>query len=117
MRMHPFAVLGDPVRRRIVEVLAQGERTAGDLVQVVGGEFGISQSAVSQQLKVVRQQGFATVRSEGRRRVYTLDPGPLQAIGAWVDHYSAFWEEALDDLGAELERAKAERASRNGPAS
>lgn len=108
--MHPFTVLGDPVRRRLVEVLATGEHSAGELVEVVGGEFGITQSAVSQQLQVLREEGFASVRAEGRRRIYTIDPGPLRTIGAWIAHYRAFWESALDDLGNEIERGKDEKA-------
>jgi len=112
--MHPFAVLGDPVRRRIVELLAEGERTSGEVVTAVGQEFGITQSAVSQQLKVLRDAGFARVRAEGRRRVYALDPGPLRTIDEWLAHYRAFWQDALEDLAAEVERGKAERAARGG---
>lgn len=80
-----------------------------------GGEFGITQSAVSQQLQVVRQQGFATVRSEGRRRIYAIDKGPFQTITDWVSHYSAFWAVALNDLGAELEKGKAARTASGKP--
>ncbi len=115
--MHPFAVLGDPVRRRIVELLAQGEHTSGEVVDAVGGEFGITQSAVSQHLKVLRDAGFAKVRAEGRRRVYALDPGPLRTIDEWLAHYRAFWRDALEDLAAEVERGKAERAAAEGPLS
>jgi len=104
--MHPFTVLGDPVRRRLVEVLAGGERSAGELVEVVGAEFGIGQSAVSQQLQVLRENGFASVRAEGRRRYYSLEAQPLTAIGAWLQHYGAFWSTALDDLALEVERSR-----------
>ena len=104
--MHPFTVLGDPVRRRLVEVLAGGERSAGELVEVVGAEFGIGQSAVSQQLQVLRENGFASVRAEGRRRFYALEPQPLATIGAWLQHYSAFWASALDELALEVERGR-----------
>jgi DNA-binding transcriptional ArsR family regulator len=115
--MHPFAVLGDPVRRRLVEVLATGEHSAGELVDLIGGEFGITQSAVSQQLQVLREEGFATVRAEGRRRIYTIDPEPLRTIGAWIAYYRTFWERALDDLADEIERGKAERVQQGRPAS
>lgn len=115
--MHPFAVLGDPVRRRLVEVLATGERPAGELVDLVGGEFGITQSAVSQQLQVLRKKGFATVRSAGRRRIYALDPEPLRSIGAWIAYYRQFWESALDDLADEIERGKAQHVQRGRSAS
>ncbi len=106
--MHPFTVLGDPVRRRLVEELSAGERSAGELVAVVGGEFGISQSAVSQQLQVLREHGFASVRAEGRRRVYSIEPQPLATIGAWLAHYGAFWEEKLGQLELELQRGRPE---------
>src|SRR5690606_35052090 len=114
--MHPFAVLGDPVRRRLVEVLAAGEHAAGDLVELVGGEFSITQSAVSQQLQVLREQGFASVRAEGRRRIYALDPAPLMRVNAWIAYYRSFWETALDDLEGEIENGKAERARSGRPA-
>ena len=77
LTVHAFDVLGDPVRRRILELLAAGETSAGDVAARVGGEFGISQPAVSQHLKVLRDNGFATVRAEGTRRLYAVDPsGP-----------------------------------------
>lgn len=113
--MHPFAVLGDPVRRRIVEVLAIGERSSGELVDVVGGEFGITQSAVSQQLKILRTAGFAQVRPDGRRRIYALDPAPLMAIDDWIVHYRAFWTRTLSDLESEVARGQAERKRRDEP--
>ena len=67
--MHAFDVLGDPVRRRILEVLRDGETSAGDVAAVVRVEFGISQPAVSQHLRVLRDNGFTTVRAEGARRL------------------------------------------------
>jgi DNA-binding transcriptional ArsR family regulator/catechol 2,3-dioxygenase-like lactoylglutathione lyase family enzyme len=102
--MHPFTVVADPVRRRIVEVLAGGERTAGELVAVVGGEFGISQSAVSQQLKVLRDHGFARVRPAGARRIYALEPTAVAAMDEWLRAVSGFWADRLGDLAAEVER-------------
>ncbi|HZJ09788.1 MAG TPA: metalloregulator ArsR/SmtB family transcription factor [Trueperaceae bacterium] len=112
--MHPFAVLADPVRRRIVELLASGEQSSGQVVDKVGPEFEITQSAVSQQLQTLREHGFARVRAEGRRRLYTLDPAPFMALDAWIAHYRAFWEGALDDLGEEIEASKAEHVKRKG---
>ncbi|HLU83010.1 MAG TPA: metalloregulator ArsR/SmtB family transcription factor [Trueperaceae bacterium] len=108
--MHPFAVLGDPVRRRLVEVLATREHSAGELVALIGQEFAIGQSAVSQQLRVLKDEGFATVRAEGRRRIYGIEPAPLESIGAWIAYYRSFWESALADLDDEIERGKRERA-------
>src|SRR3569833_1550084 len=67
--MHAFDVLGDPVRRRLLELMAEGERASGDMTAVIQAEFGITQSAVSQHLKVLRESGFATVRIDGARRL------------------------------------------------
>ena len=74
--MHALDILGDPVRRRIVELLAPGEASAGEVGTVIQAEFGISQPAVSQHLRVLREAGFARVRPEGTRRLYALDPAP-----------------------------------------
>jgi DNA-binding transcriptional ArsR family regulator len=111
--MHAFDILGDPVRRRLLELLASGERTAGDLGAVVQAEFGISQPAVSQHLKVLRENGFATVRAEGTRRIYAVDAEPLREVDAWLDPYRHFWTQRLDALATELARGK--RARRASP--
>jgi DNA-binding transcriptional ArsR family regulator len=107
--VHAFDVLGDPVRRRILELLAAGERAAGDVGVVVQAEFGITQSAVSQHLKVLRSNGFVEVRPEGTRRVYAVAPDPLREIDAWLDHFRKFWEPHLDALATELARGRRER--------
>ena len=107
--MHAFDVLGDPVRRRILELLASGELTSGAVTEVVREEFGISQPAVSQHLKVLRENGFATVRPEGTRRLYAVDPAGLREVDAWVQQFSAFWEQSLDALGTELARGRRAR--------
>ena len=107
--MHAFDVLGDPVRRRILELLAGGERTAGDVTTQVQREFGISQPAVSQHLKVLRESGFARVRAEGTRRLYAVDPVPLQEVDAWLDRFRQFWTPHLDALATELARGRRER--------
>ena len=86
-----FDVLGDPVRRRLLELLAGGERTSGEMTVVVQAEFGISQSAVSQHLKVLRDGGFATVRADGAKRFYSVAAGPLSAVDAWLQPFRAFW--------------------------
>lgn len=83
--MNAFDVLGDPVRRLLLELLADGEQSAGQLTLVVRDEFGISQPAVSQHLRVLRENGFATVRSEGTRRLYTIAPDRFDDVSAWVD--------------------------------
>ena len=110
--MHAFDVLGDPVRRRILELLATGEQTSGAVVAVIQEEFGISQPAVSQHLRVLRENGFATVRAAGTRRLYTVDASPLQEVDVWLDHFRRFWGQRLDALGTELARGKRERRLR-----
>jgi DNA-binding transcriptional ArsR family regulator len=119
--MHAFDVLGDPVRRRILELLADGERPAGEIGAVVQQEFGISQPRVSQHLRVLRDNGFTTVRAQGARRLYSVDPAPLQEIDRWLERYRRFWSQHLDALGTELARGRRERrtnASRQrGPTS
>jgi DNA-binding transcriptional ArsR family regulator len=107
--VHAFDVLGDPVRRRILELLADGERSAGDVAAVVGSEFGISQPAVSQHLRVLRDNGFATVRAEGTRRLYAVDPTGMQEVDAWVERFRVFWDQRLDALGTEIARGKRSR--------
>ncbi len=89
--MHAFDVLGDPVRRRILELLTAGEQSSGAITATVRDEFGISQPAVSQHLKVLRDNGFASVRSEGTRRLYAVRPEPLQDVDAWLSHFRSFW--------------------------
>jgi DNA-binding transcriptional ArsR family regulator len=110
--VHAFDVLGDPVRRRILELLADGESAAGEVTAVVQREFGISQPAVSQHLKVLRENGFASVRAEGTRRLYAVDPQPLQEVDVWLDTFRRFWLPKLDALGTELARGKRERRLR-----
>lgn len=107
--MHPFVVLGDPVRRRIVEMLATREHASGEVVDAIGPEFGITQPRVSQQLKVLRENGFARVRVDGPRRIYVLDPAPLRDVDAWLAHFRVFWNDALEDLADEIERGRDER--------
>lgn len=107
--VHAFDVLGDPIRRRILELLAAGELTSGAIGDVVQAEFRISQPAVSQHLKVLRENGFATVRPEGARRLYAVDAGPLHEVDAWLDPFRGFWEQRLDSLATELARGKRER--------
>lgn len=107
--MHAFEVLADPVRRRILELLADGELTAGGLTAAIVDEFGISQPAVSQHLKVLRESGFATVRPDGARRVYTVAGQPLSEVDAWVGQFRSFWAPHMDALATEVARGKKQR--------
>ena len=110
--MHAFDVLGDPVRRRILDLLADGELSSGAITTVVQEEFGISQPAVSQHLRVLRDSGFATVRPEGTRRLYAVDAAPFRELDGWIDHFRRFWDQRLDSLETELARGKRERRLR-----
>jgi DNA-binding transcriptional ArsR family regulator len=112
--VHAFDVLGDPVRRRILELLADGEQTSGAITDVVRVEFGISQPAVSQHLRVLRDSGFASVRADGARRFYAVEPAPLNEVDAWLDQFRRFWDQRLDALGTELARGRRARRTPTG---
>ena len=100
-----FQVLADPTRRRIVDALRRGERSVGQLVEIVD----ISQPGVSRQLAILQDADFVVVRPEGRRRMYSLRPEPFRELSAFVTGYRAIWEPRLDRLGAELERRRKNR--------
>lgn len=108
--MHAFDVLGDPVRRRILEIIGPGEKSSGDVVTVIQEEFGITQAAVSQHLKVLRDTGFAVVRPEGARRFYRLDPEPFRGVDQWLDQFRRFWTHKLEALATEVARGKRSRS-------
>ncbi|HEU5473090.1 MAG TPA: metalloregulator ArsR/SmtB family transcription factor [Actinophytocola sp.] len=112
--MHAFDVLGDPVRRRILELLAEGEQTSGAVTAVIQAEFGISQPAVSQHLRVLRENGFTVVRAEGTRRLYAVDSAPLREVDRWLEQFRRFWSQHLDALATELARGKRERRAKGG---
>ena len=107
--VHAFDVLGDPVRRRILELLADGEQASGAITAVIQEEFGITHSAVSQHLRVLRESGFTTVRAEGTRRLYAVDSDPLREVDQWLEHFRRFWSQPLDALATELARGRRER--------
>ena len=110
--MHAFDVLGDPVRRRILELLAEGEHASGEVVDIIFVEFGITQSAISQQLKVLRDSGFLTVRAEGTRRLYTIDTRPLAEVDGWLERFRRLWAPRLEALATEIARGKRSRKKR-----
>lgn len=110
--MHAFDVLADPVRRRILELLARGEHASGEIVEAVHADFGISQAAVSQHLKVLRENGFANVRAQGARRLYSVDTTGLQEVESWLETFRRQWEQRLDALGTEIARGKRKRKGR-----
>jgi DNA-binding transcriptional ArsR family regulator len=95
-----FEALADPTRRRIIELLADGERTAGQIAE----RFPVSRPAISRHLRVLRESGLVTYREEAQRRVYALDTAPLAAVDAWLGRYRAFWVNRLDAFETELVR-------------
>lgn len=107
--MHAFDVLGDPVRRHILELLAEGERRSGEIVEAIQDEFGITQAAVSQHLRVLRNNGFASSRIDGPRRIYSVDAQALQEVNAWLERFRAFWEPKLSALDTEIARGRKKR--------
>jgi DNA-binding transcriptional ArsR family regulator len=110
--MHAFDVLGDPVRRRILELLAHGDASAGAVTAVIRDEFGISQSAVSQHLRVLRESNFATARVDGARRLYAVEPAAMREVHDWLEQFRDIWSQHLDALGTELARGRRERRIR-----
>jgi DNA-binding transcriptional ArsR family regulator len=107
--MHAFDVLGDPVRRRILELLADGEMSAGGIGASIQQEFAITQPAVSQHLKVLRENGFTSVRPDGQRRLYAVNSEPLRDVDQWLDTFRRFWTPHLDALATEIARGKRQR--------
>src|SRR3954470_9657767 len=110
--VHAFDVLGDPVRRRILELLADGELTSGAVCAVIQHDFGITQPAVSAHLRVLRESGFANARADGARRLYSVNSDGLRDVDAWLDRFRRFWTPHLDALDTELARGRRERARR-----
>ncbi|ODU00715.1 MAG: transcriptional regulator [Pseudonocardia sp. SCN 72-86] len=96
----PFAVVADPTRRRVLDLLRTGPRTVTDLVDALG----VSQPTVSKHLRVLREAGIVTVRAEAQRRWYEIDPAPLAAIDDWLAPYRWMWADRLDALGHHLDR-------------
>ncbi|HCU78976.1 MAG: transcriptional regulator [Actinobacteria bacterium] len=107
--MHALDILGDPVRRRLLEVLARGPQPAGVLVDLVGGEFAISQPAISRHLRLLRESGFADADIDGTRRIYRLRPEGLDAASAYLDRLRAPLSQRLDALHTEIARGRSAR--------
>ncbi len=97
-----FRAIGDPTRRAILDLLSERERTVGELVE----RFDVSQPALSQHLRVLRDAGLVAPRKDGRRRVYRIEAEPLREVYDWVSHYERFWDEKLDALGRYLDRGE-----------
>ncbi len=104
--MTAFDILGDPVRRRLLELLADGEQTAGAMTATVMAEFGITQPAVSRHLRVLREAGFVSARPDGARRLYVVRPQAFAEIDDWVQRCTTFWNQRLDALDTEIARGR-----------
>lgn len=97
-----FRAVSDPTRRQMLELLRAGERSAAELAL----PFDMSQPAASQHLRVLRDAGLVDVRKEGRHRIYSLDPRPLQEVFDWAQYFEGFWRKKLSALGRELDRTR-----------
>jgi DNA-binding transcriptional ArsR family regulator len=96
--MTPYDALAEPSRREILDLLRERERPVGELVS----NLRLSQPGVSKHLRVLREAGLVGVRPDGRRRLYSLQPGPLAEIDAWLAPYRKYWSERLDALEQHL---------------
>ena len=103
--MEAWSALADPIRREIVQMLADRERDAGELAAA----FPVSRPAVSRHLRVLREAGLVQVRPQAQRRVYALDPRPLEELAGWLERYRRFWGQRLDALDTELARRRRQR--------
>ncbi|WP_166532912.1 ArsR/SmtB family transcription factor [Blastococcus xanthinilyticus] len=106
--MEALQVLGDETRRELVALLAAGEVPAGELA----ARFPVSRPAISRHLRVLREAGLVRVRSDGRQRLYALDPRPLRELDEWLEPYRDLWAQRLDALDTEIARGR--RARRKG---
>ena len=105
--MQSLAAIADPTRRRIVELLAERERSAGELVEA----FDLSAPAISQHLNVLREAGLILTRAEGQSRIQSLNPAGLDELGAWLESTRAVWSRRLDALERELRADDAAKKS------
>lgn len=108
--MQSLIALADPNRRRIVEMLAGCELAAGE----IGAAFEISAPAVSQHLKVLKEASIVTMRVEGQRRIYALDPAGFAELDQWLSSVRRFWTPRLDELERQMQRHKAEETRKPG---
>ena len=100
--MKALEALADPTRRRIVELLVDGERSAGE----IAAQFPTSRPGVSRHLRVLRQSGLVRARPHAQQRIYSLDPAPLAELDSWLERYRSFWRNRLDALDTEIRRRR-----------
>jgi DNA-binding transcriptional ArsR family regulator len=97
-----FAAIGDSTRRRLLDLLASGERAAGE----IAAPFAISRPAVSQHLRILRDAGLVSVRKKGREQIYSLCAAPIREVYDWAEHYQQFWPDRLSALGKHLDQQR-----------
>ena len=107
-RVQSLSALADPVRREVVDLLAGGELAAGELAD----RFPVSRPAISRHLRVLREAGLVRVRTDGRHRLYALEPGPLRELDAWLERFRDLWAQRLDALDTEIARGRRARTNR-----
>jgi len=98
--MTPFEAIAEPNRRRLLELLRAGELPAGDLVEATG----LSQPGVSKHLRLLREAGLVSMRPDGQRRLYRLEPRNLSTLDDWLRPFRQFWSQRLDALDDHLEK-------------
>lgn len=96
--MQALAALADPIRREIVENLLVAPEDAGS----IANRFSVSRPAVSRHLRVLRDAGLVSVERDAQRRIYHIDPGPLEEVDEWIARYRSFWTEKLSALDTHL---------------
>jgi DNA-binding transcriptional ArsR family regulator len=97
--MDTMTAVADPIRRQVIELLARGERSAGE----IGELFPIAQPSMSRHLRVLRNAGIVNVRADSTRRIYSLNPRPLEEIERWAARHLKMWHEKFDKLGQHLD--------------
>lgn len=107
--MDVFSAIADPSRREMLDLLAQGERPAGDLVRAFPR---LTQPAVSRHLRVLREAGLVEARPVAQQRIYVLRPDHLRELDEWISHYRTFWPQQLHALAAHLDRTRGGRKER-----
>lgn len=111
--MHALDVLGDPLRRQILELLGSSELTVGELCESLQRHHRISQPGVSQHLRVLREGGLVSVRPDGARRLYSVRADKLRDVDEWLDQFRQSWAGPLDSLATEVARGKRKRRTQS----
>ena len=97
-----FEIIAEPNRRAILSLLVSSEQSVGEIER----QLRMPQPTVSKHLRVLREAGLVRARGEGQRRLYSVDPAPLDEVDAWLARWRAFWAQRLDALDTELRRTR-----------